>query len=676
MLKLSLASLFLLLTATSAEALCSEGAQATVWECHQVTFASDVRYAHPVNDVQIDVTFSHESGGSIRVRAFWDGDTVYRARVAFPNVGTWTYDVATNDPSNTIGEKSGVIEVNAYEGDNPFSTKGWLRPSADSRFLTYADGTPFFWLGDTAWEIAARSHSEQIGPYIQDRQQKGFNALQIVANTHLEFFNDHIRNHQGESFLLSEDRSRPNPRYFDYLDRIVDEANRAGMVVAIVPLWATFTDPHRASSPHSLFYSIEEAVTQAAYIGARYAGHNVIWIVGGDQAYDTDEKRTYWDTFARALRSSSGDQHLMTVHPGGYSGSFDSWPTPPDWLDFHMYQASHMSDLRYLTDGEGNRQEDRYGSLRADGGFSWEGGLRGYHLDATIPVLNAEANYEDIISRFWESADPPVRVEAADVRHVAYWGLLSGSTVGFTYGANGVWSWTNAPVAADDWIRTSVEEAISFPGSSDMTTVRAFAEAHGWHQWVPRPDLVEEVDTDHFVAASVWDDRTVVYCPNGTRTFQLFPIGSSETAFELEWTHARTGATVREVAERTPPQPLLLAPPDEDDWLLVASPRPPVTTTSPRPVLDDVALTLIGPNPSRSSVRLGIRTATPQRVEVRLIDTLGRTVWIEQVEAASGTNEVRVDGLASGIYVAALTYWNGAQQSRTSEHVVTVTVTR
>jgi hypothetical protein len=39
---------------------------------------------------------------------------------------------------------------------------GGLRVAANQRYLEYDDGTPFFYLGDTAWELFHRLNREEV----------------------------------------------------------------------------------------------------------------------------------------------------------------------------------------------------------------------------------------------------------------------------------------------------------------------------------------------------------------------------------------------------------------------------------------------------------------------------------------------------------------------------------
>ncbi|HEX8385960.1 MAG TPA: DUF5060 domain-containing protein, partial [Rubricoccaceae bacterium] len=385
------------LAATVGARACQTARPVEAWACAELAFTAAADYGHPIREVALRVAFTHPSGDTLSVGGFWDGGRTWRARAAFPRAGAWTWASRSSDAG--LNGQSGTVDVVGATGTDPYRTRGWLRVSGDRRHLTYGDGTPFFYLADTAWEAGWAAPPAAFETYLADRQAKGFDVVQIVVSTHQYNYPDLITNQAGQPYLSGTDRSRLNPRYFDSIDALVRRANESGMAVALVPLWGTYSAAHAASTNHITLVSLDEALVQAAYIGARYAGSNVVWIVGGDQYYNTEERRAYWDAFARRLRAASGSRHLMTVHPGGYSGSYAFWPVAPDWLDFHMYQGSHYDSPWYVTGDDGVRVEDAYGALRANGGFSWEGALQGYHQADPRPVLNAEANYEDLFGR-------------------------------------------------------------------------------------------------------------------------------------------------------------------------------------------------------------------------------------------------------------------------------------
>jgi hypothetical protein len=61
-----------------------------------------------------------------------------------------------------------------------------LQVSQNRRFLVTAEGQPFFWLGDTAWELFHRSNREDADKYLENRSEKGFTVIQAVAIAELD----------------------------------------------------------------------------------------------------------------------------------------------------------------------------------------------------------------------------------------------------------------------------------------------------------------------------------------------------------------------------------------------------------------------------------------------------------------------------------------------------------
>ena len=53
--------------------------------------------------------------------------------------------------------------------------------SKDKHYLVKKDGKPFFWLGDTAWELFHRLNREEAKKYLQYRADKGFTVIQAVV---------------------------------------------------------------------------------------------------------------------------------------------------------------------------------------------------------------------------------------------------------------------------------------------------------------------------------------------------------------------------------------------------------------------------------------------------------------------------------------------------------------
>src|SRR5687768_5232210 len=65
-----------------------------------------------------------------------------------------------------------------------------LKVSENKRFLVTADGKPFFWLGDTAWELFHRLTREEAEKYLKNRADKGFTVIQAVVLAELDGLHD------------------------------------------------------------------------------------------------------------------------------------------------------------------------------------------------------------------------------------------------------------------------------------------------------------------------------------------------------------------------------------------------------------------------------------------------------------------------------------------------------
>ena len=82
-----------------------------------------------------------------------------------------------------------------------------LKVSANHRYLVKPDGSPFFWLGDTAWELFHRLNREQAGYYLKRRSEQGYTVIQAVALA--EFDGLHVPNPYGDLPLKFDDPTQP-----------------------------------------------------------------------------------------------------------------------------------------------------------------------------------------------------------------------------------------------------------------------------------------------------------------------------------------------------------------------------------------------------------------------------------------------------------------------------------
>jgi hypothetical protein len=431
-----------------------------------------------------------------------------------------------------------------------------LKVSENRRFLVYEDGRPFFYLGDTAWELLHRLNREEADRYLQDRARKGFTVIQAVALAELDGLAD--PNPYGHLPLLDNDPARPDVKegpandYWDHVDFVVEKANALGLTIGFLPTWGDKWNKKWGKGPE--IFTPANAAVYGEWLGRRYRDRGIIWILGGDRPVETEAHEEVLRAMARGLRKGDGGAHLMTFHPTGGSGSSTPFHDE-DWLDFNLRQNGHVAEFT-----------GRYDATRAD-----------YDRLPAKPVIDGEPIYEDHpvsfeASRFGHSI-------AADVRRPLYWDLFSGAC-GHTYGHHSVWQmWApgrdpvNNPLLP--WF-----EAISQPGAGQMQHGRRLLESRPFLTRVPDDTVVvtDRVPTSvpgagryRYVATrDAEGSYAMVYAPVG-RPFRVRTSVITGARVKAWWFNPRDGKATP-IGEFANAGERVFAPPDPGeplDWVLV-----------------------------------------------------------------------------------------------------------
>src|SRR5260221_488622 len=101
-----------------------------------------------------------------------------------------------------------------------------LKVGADGRSLVHEDGTPFFYLADTAWELFNKTSRTQAKHYLNTRAAQGFTVIQAEINARFG------ANVYGDAPFIKNDVTRPNEAFFEHMDYIINRANALGMYVS------------------------------------------------------------------------------------------------------------------------------------------------------------------------------------------------------------------------------------------------------------------------------------------------------------------------------------------------------------------------------------------------------------------------------------------------------------
>ena len=336
---------------------------------------------------------------------------------------------------------------------------GHLRVTANHRYLEYTDGRPFFYLGDTAWELFHRLDREQADRYLANRAAKGFTVIQAVVLAQAKGLTD--PNPYGAVPLADEDPTRPNDAYFEHVDYIVAKANELGLFIGMLPTWGSYW---KAGSG---ILTPKNARVYGQFLGRRYKGKALIWVLGGDENIRNDTERATVTALAQGLREGDGGAHLITYHPRGPGLSSDYFHQA-DWLDFNMFQSSHAA-----------RDHDNGLFTEHD-----------YGLRPPKPTLDGEPRYEMLAVGFYNAGDARnVRFDAYDVRQAAYWSLLAGAC-GHTYGHSSIWQMWQPGRTPILWANVPWHDSLDHPGAFQMGLIRRLFESRPFTKLEPATSIV------------------------------------------------------------------------------------------------------------------------------------------------------------------------------------------
>lgn len=169
------------------------------WQMQEIVLHAEKNYANHYTDVDMWVQLTGP-GFDKRIYGFWDGDNRYLVRLVATQPGDWTWRSGSNHPDDAglnghTGAFTAVAWSDAEKRENP-NRRGFIRVTPNGHALQYADGTPFFmvgdtWLAGTTWRLPFRNASTTdnyrpapgIGfeDAINFRKNQGFNSVSMIA---------------------------------------------------------------------------------------------------------------------------------------------------------------------------------------------------------------------------------------------------------------------------------------------------------------------------------------------------------------------------------------------------------------------------------------------------------------------------------------------------------------
>jgi hypothetical protein len=421
-----------------------------------------------------------------------------------------------------------------------------LRVSPNGRYLVRPDGSPFPWLGDTAWELFHRLNREETTHYLRTRARQGFTVVQAVALAELDGL--HTPNAYGHLPLKKDDPGQPQEDYFRHVDWVIDEAARLGLHIALLPTWGDKLFRESWGIGPEIFNPVN-AEAYGEWIARRYRDRkNIIWVLGGDRNPRNEQDLVVWRAMARGVERGAGgtEKALITFHPQPNNledGGSSKWFHQDGWLDFNMFQTGHCRENNI-----------------------WDRIAVAYSRNPVKPVLDGETIYEDHPVCF--NAKDLGTSSAYDVRKHAWFSVLAGS-FGHTYGCHGVWQMYDSGRAPVNGPHFTWKQSLELAGAEQMRFLRHVMEARPLQSRVPAQSLLAEAGQSHNrIQCARGSGYILAYTAQGNDIILLMP---AVARWKGWWYDPRTGES-RPASGRQEGQRIRFKAPSAgygQDWVLI-----------------------------------------------------------------------------------------------------------
>jgi hypothetical protein len=492
-----------------------------VWELLEITLTSDGEHRNPYTDVECWVRLKGP-GFDRRIDGFWDGGRTFRVRVVATRPGLWSWESGSNRPKDAglNGRRGSFTAADWDEREkqaNP-NRRGFIRPTANGHALQYADGTPFFFLGDTWWAASTWRYplsGEAADPAwvpgqkgfsfenaVAFRKRQGYNLIALIAafpswdaddwpETYVDERGVGIRqaweksgrrtakdmhDEQGRRPFAPSGRGpladfdRIDPSYFQSLDRKIAHLHEQGFVAFL----ETVRRDH-GPSWKAYFEWPDSFVRYLRYAAARYGAFSVIfsplhldWILPVHSLSGPEFRHAIGAWHERAGGLPFGQPVTILIDHATHLtlGSPESTP----WLTMHSV-------------GNSPRHHGFYPLLEEQ-----------FALQPPMPTANLEPYYpgwdnEHHNTVAGERPRPGSPRDHYFARAQAWGSVLSGGLAGHVYGSG---AYCGNSVGEPPGIRPYIWEALAYESAAQMRHLERFILSRGavYQQMVPsRSDL-------------------------------------------------------------------------------------------------------------------------------------------------------------------------------------------
>ena len=540
------------------------------WVCTELSFTSATDYGNKAAfDIILDVVFTNrESGTTLKIPAFYDGNNTFKVRFAPTEYGIW--DAKTECASEpSLNGITKTVGSNYYEGNLDIYKHGFIKTESGKKYFVYADGTPFFYLGDTHWTM-----------YTEEFDSAGKNAGNIQTNSHFKYIVDK-RVEQGftvyqsepinSPFTLANGLSGSDLEGFQKADKYYQYIAEKGLVHANAEFFYPMALTEKLMKDDAYLEKISR------YWVARFGAYPVMWTLG----QEVDNTFNYGNG---TTKFSYKDNPWVKM--AEYIHKYDAYSQP---LTAHQCGSDKTTVTGAGTQSPGTGISAFYYEELANKNTS-----TGHSWWASQWTFKKNVRYDAAVPKdYWASGKPTVMYESRYCyqwtddfgARVQGWVAFLNGMCGYGYGVIDVWSYggsyttriidgtVNEVTDAD--LTKKWSEVLDCPSTVQMGYLKEFLTKYKW--WTLTPDFYDgnffKPNVNALYAnASDGNGTYVIYLYNrSTASGELVNLDTKAT-YTLTWFNPRTNEYTNIDGKVTGKSTYALPnKPDIEDWVLIAT---------------------------------------------------------------------------------------------------------
>ncbi len=473
---------------------------AETWVANEISFTSEKTYADPFGEVELDLVLAG-NGEKYIIPCFWNGGNTWVCRFACPSEGEWLFKTVCSDESNTsLNGRTGKVNCKKYSGPLDIYTHGFVTTAAGKKYLTYADGTPFFYLGDTHWSLGDET-AEMVKIICAKRAEQGFTVFQSepigaafdtangITETDIPGFNSY-----DEKFKIIADSGlvHANAEFFfpAYMNSLIYNMGGVTENTQSAKLnGKEYTAPELSASTKEYLRKLSR------YWVARYSAYPVMWTLGQEvdnDFYSENGDHSAWNMLnnpyklvAEYIDEYDPYRHPLSAHQenSGSTSAFGSGSGSNEKLK--VYNKNAMPSAFRDVDSHDWYAVQWSPSLTGKSGCEVE---KDYWFNSQgKPAINYEGRYCYLWTKNFGS------------RAQGWISYLSGM-FGYGWGAHDTWSYLNIydeqndssdgidTITSAEKINATWQDALNYPSSYQMGHMKKFFTSFDWQNLIPRFD--------------------------------------------------------------------------------------------------------------------------------------------------------------------------------------------